>query len=88
MPALPLVTVYEAVNETLKEVYLESSQLPISQIARFLRSDPPPELSHWRPEHRVHYRPVATLPRRDAEAFIARYADSGAFFGWRVLPRA
>ena len=87
MSPLPLVTVYEAANETLKEVYLESSQLPISQIARFLRSDPPPRLSHWRPEHLVQYRAVATLPKRDAEAFIARYAESGAPAGWRVLRR-
>ena len=81
-----LVTVYEAINETLKEVYVGTTSLFIDQLgARFL-TRLPPNVAHWRADHNILYHAVEyAIYRRDAAEFIDRYAKSASLETWRVF---
>lgn len=79
-----LVTVYEAVNETLREMYVGLSLRLMGEIERRLRLKK--ELAHWGEEDRIVVRAIDySLPYRDARDFVRRYEQARANSGWNVL---
>lgn len=92
MPHLPgdvspstLVTVYEAVNDARREIYVGLSMNFIGQVELTIREVP--ELRHWLADEPIRVRGVEYgVPMRDAWDFVERYARSRANAGWRVMP--
>jgi hypothetical protein len=83
-----VVVVYEAVNATLKEIYVGAviHPAPLEEIARKHRALPPQPINHWQPGDAVTYRIVeAVLPLRDRREFIHTYAVEIAEVGWRII---
>lgn len=84
VPDSTLVTVYEAVNEPLRELYVGASMYLMGQIADRLQRVK--ELSHWRRQDRVSVRAVEfSMPLRDALDFVRRYEIAKANAGWNVI---
>ena len=85
-PRHRLVSVYEAVNDSLKEIYLGTTTLLSDQLAAQFPRTPPPATAHWEAGHRVFVKVVEhSIPLKDAHAFIDHYSGSAASSGWRVL---
>jgi hypothetical protein len=88
-PPLPqhhLITVYEVVNETLREVYLGTTSLLAPQLALQFERRPPRAVARWRPEHRMILRClVYAIPLREGQTFIRKYALLGRRRARRVL---
>lgn len=83
-----VVIVFEAVNATLKEIYVGAALRPASleEIARKHRALFPQPISHWHNEDAITYRIVEeTLPLADRRDFIHTYAVRIAKVGWRVV---
>ncbi|MBI3299276.1 MAG: hypothetical protein HYZ75_14000 [Elusimicrobia bacterium] len=95
MPSLPdggslsgahLVTVFEAVNTDLKEVYVATTQLLSDALGKDFLARPPKAVAHWMPEHRVLFRCIEySIAVSDAEAFIDHYSKSDILVGWKVF---
>lgn len=82
----PLVAVYEAVNDSLKEAYLGTTESPHDSVAARFRQSPPPAASHWDPDHAVLVNVVEdSLRLDDARDFIVHYAASLEAVGWKTL---
>ena len=82
----PLVVVYEAVNDDLKEAYLGTTDQPYESIASRFRKSPPPAASHWDPDHAVSVNLVeSSLRPDDARDFLVHYAASLEAVGWRTI---
>jgi len=82
----PLVTVYEAVNDNLKEAYLGTTASPYEEVAARFRDSLPPAASHWDPRHAVSVNLVeSSLQLDDAREFIVHYAASLEAVGWRTI---
>ncbi|MBI2387109.1 MAG: hypothetical protein HYV14_14045 [Elusimicrobia bacterium] len=82
----PLVAVYEAVNDNLKEAYLGITGQPYDSVAARFRRSPPPPASHWDPDHAVSVNVVEnSLRLDDARDFIVHYAASLEAVGWRTI---
>jgi hypothetical protein len=81
-----LVMVYEAVNEDLHEIFVDSSSLLMESLVREHAKKPPKVIAHWSKDQRVSYRAVAySVPVKDVRAFVENYAKSGAMEGWKVF---
>ncbi|HAH08380.1 MAG TPA: hypothetical protein DCM05_17950 [Elusimicrobia bacterium] len=83
-----VVVVFEAVNATLKEIYVGAALRPTSleEIARKHRALLPQPVNHWHPDDAIAYRVVEeALPLRDRRDFIRSYAVQIAKDGWRVI---
>ena len=81
------VSVFEAVNETLREFFIGTTTLP---------GDPPAlaeavvtrDLAHWQKDHKISCRIVETgLAFDEALKFVERHAFAAARTGWTVLTR-
>lgn len=81
------ITVFEAVNEDLKEVYVTWTSRPIFEAMSDLGKEPPKILSHWKTtRHRVTFRSLEfDLSEELARAFIARHASKQLQSGWRYI---
>jgi len=82
------VTIFEAINETLKEYYVGISTLPLTEneIASRHKENPPAAIASWQKDHKVWYRCVETgLPAMDSQTFVLCYAEKIAQLGWKVL---
>lgn len=83
---LPLVTVYEAVNDSLKEAYIGTTASPHEDLAARFRGNRPPAASHWDPDHTVSVNIVEnSLRLDDARDFMVHYAASLEAVGWRTI---
>jgi len=86
--ASDVVVIYEAVNQTLKEIYVGMSDKPTTpnDLARQHALSLPLPINHWEPDHNISYRLVETgLPLQDARDFIHAYAVEISNVGWRVV---
>jgi hypothetical protein len=84
--ALPLVAVYEAINDSLRETYVGTTSLPFDAVASHFRRNPPPAAAHWKTEQKVIVNIVEdSLRLNDALDFIQHYAASLEAVGWRAL---
>lgn len=81
-----LVSIYEAINDSLKEVYLgKTTHAGVTDAGRFLQALPR-AVSHWEPSHAVTVRIVeSSLKKDDAGAFLRHYAASLVDAGWRAF---
>ena len=85
LPQHHLICVFEAANDTLKEVYLGTSRHLIGQLTRDLAARLPRGVRHWRKEHRIRVRCLEySIQAGEAGAFMDAYARSGALAGWTV----
>jgi hypothetical protein len=76
------VTVYEAVNETLQEIYVGTAASGSSAY----RAAASPATSHWKPNDAVSYRSVHFgLAPSHAEDFVRDHALTLARPGWKIL---
>jgi hypothetical protein len=77
--------VYEAINETFKELFVGSTDLPIGQLETRHKNGLPAAIAHWKlGAERIIYREVE-LELSDAKAFVERYALSMQKNGWKSI---
>jgi hypothetical protein len=82
----PRFTVYEAVNDTLREVYVGMSSAGMHHVMTRRGHARPPAIHHWQPDHAVSYRSVEfSLAASYAVDFVAAHAKTLARPGWTVL---
>lgn len=85
-PPTQLVSVYEAVNDGLKEIYLGTTTLLSDQLVSQFQRTRPSVVAHWKGEHKVYINIVEySIPMRDVESFISHYSSSAASAGWKTL---
>lgn len=86
-PALPgtsLVTVYEAVNESRREIFVGLSTFFMAEIESRLRHRP--ELAHWQETDRTRVDAIEYgIPLSVARDFVKRFETAKANQGWKVL---
>jgi hypothetical protein len=84
--ASDLVTVFEAANDTTKELYVGVTSLFIDAVIRSHYRRPPREIAHWAREHQISYRCVEyAMPRDAASEFVKNYTQSTAVKGWKTV---
>lgn len=81
------ITVFEAVNEQLKEIYVTWTSLPIFEAMAEIGRRPPAAIAHWRPEReRISFRSLEfDLTEAAARALIARRSARRPADGWKYL---
>lgn len=77
--------VYEAINETLKELFVGMTELTLDQVQARHQNGLPASIAHWKlGAQRIRYREVEPdLP--DAKAFIDGYARTMQKSGWKSI---
>lgn len=79
-------TIYEAVNESLLEIYIGMSSLGMHHVMTRRGHTRPPAIHHWLPDHVVSYRSVEfNLAASFAADFITERAKAAQRPGWTVL---
>ncbi|MBI2789844.1 MAG: hypothetical protein HYX59_14310 [Elusimicrobia bacterium] len=82
----PLVAVYEAINDSLRETYLGTTELPEEAVAEGFRRTRPSRAAHWEERHAVTVNIVERgLRLHDARDFLTHYAASLEAVGWKTL---
>lgn len=81
------VTVFEAANDDLKEVYVTWTCRPIFEAMADLGAHPPAAISRWRPpQQRVSFRSLEFgLTEQSARVFIVRRVAKSLPDGWRYV---
>lgn len=78
------VTVFEASNESRREVYIATTTLSMNALITRLGQRRPAALRHWRPAEPVRFRSLEFgMAPADAAAYIRGYASGRS--GWRVI---
>ena len=84
--ATEIFTVFELVNDRLKEIYVAHTDDMIFQIVEDMRCRPATAIKHWNLDD---VRPVRSiefdLTEEDARRFIANYLGTALPNGWRFL---
>jgi hypothetical protein len=84
-PPTQLVSVYEAVNDGRREIYLGTTLHLADHLTTSFRSTPPKAVAHWGPGEKIFINIVEySIPQRDVAKFIDHYASSAASAGWTV----
>lgn len=84
IPGSTLVTVYEAINDTRRELFIGLSTLFMSDIESRLRARQ--ELAHWKDADRTRVQAIEYgMPYNSAREFLARYEQAKANAGWKIL---
>ncbi len=80
---MPLV--YEARNETLKELFVGLTDLPMNQLEARHKNGLPAAIAHWKlGAQRIIYREIEA-DLSDAKAFVQGYARNMAKNGWTSI---
>lgn len=81
------ITVFEAVNERLKEVYVTWTRLSIFEAMAEIGKRPAAPIAHWRPEREsVSFRTLEfDLTEAAARELIARHVAKPPPSGWKYL---
>jgi hypothetical protein len=80
-----LILIFEAVNETLQELFVGATSLPLAVVQRRHRDQLPPSISHWRADHKITYHAVECgLSAKFSSDFLPAYARS-AHTGWKTF---
>lgn len=87
MPAVRDVTIFEAVNTELKEIYVARTSKQIFEAIADLGKRLPPAISHWRPDrHQINFRSLEfKLSAEAARAFIVRHTARPWPEGWKYI---
>jgi hypothetical protein len=81
-----LMIVFEAVNESLQEIFMGATSLPLAIVERRHQERRPELVGHWSHEHRITYRAVESgLSAREAPTFLSGYAQTANRFGWKTF---
>jgi hypothetical protein len=84
MPKNPVVTVFEAVNLSRREIFIAATTLPIHEVVARHAAALPEEIHHWRPDEFVDHRSLEFgMEAPVAADFIEKYAATQP--GWRVI---
>lgn len=84
--APPRVTVFEAVNDSLKETFLGTTAATLHSLAAGFAEKRPRAVSHWATKDRITLNIVeSSLSENDARDFIRHYAASLEAAGWKPL---
>lgn len=77
--------VYEAINETLKELFVGLTDLPMAQLEARHKNTLPTAIAHWKlGAEQITYREVEPdLP--DAKAFVESYALNMQKNAWKSI---
>jgi hypothetical protein len=79
-------TVYELVNDRLREIYVGRTSGPVFRVLRALRFRREPAIAHWDLDDALPLRSIEFgLNERDAARFIEHYAKTPLPDGWRYL---
>lgn len=79
------VSVFEAVNESLREFFIGTTASR-ERLPALGGTSASPCVAHWQPEHKVSCRLVETgMAIDEALKFVEHYAESTARTGWTVL---
>lgn len=77
--------VYEALNETLKELFVGLTELPLNELEARHKSGLPAVIAHWKlGAERIIYREIEP-DLSDAKAFVEGYARNMAKNGWKSI---
>jgi hypothetical protein len=81
------ITVFEAANDDLKEVYVAWTRLPIFQAIAELGEEPPPTIAHWKPRRqRISFRSLEFDQSVEAaRAFIVHRVRKRLPEGWKYV---
>lgn len=82
------VSIYEAINATLKEVFVGMTSEGMHKVLTRHRTKGPPEIAHWQPEHEISHRSVQpNMAPSHAADFVAEHAKALALErpGWTIL---
>jgi hypothetical protein len=81
-----LVTVYEARNPDLREIYLGTTTFLSERLVAEFAAHPPNPIRHWKPEHLADVRCIVyAIPGAEARGFIRKYSRDRRRRSWRVL---
>lgn len=77
--------VYEAINETLKELFVGLTELPMNQLEARHKGGLPTAIAHWKlGVEQIVYREVEP-DLADPKAFVEGYAHNMAKNGWTSI---
>ena len=75
-PKWRLVSIFEALNESIREIYLGMTALTLDQLAAAHTHKLPASIAHWRKDHGITYKCLErSVPIIDAPTFIASHAQ-------------
>jgi hypothetical protein len=80
--------VYEAINETLKELFVGLTDLPIDQLEARHKNGLPPVIAHWKlGTERISYRDVGTtIPDPSiAKSLVESFSRNMQRTGWKSI---
>lgn len=81
-----LMIVFEAINESLQEIFIGATSLPPLIVERRHQEHRPELIAHWLPDQRISYRVVESgLSAQEAPTFLAGYAGTAKRFGWKTF---
>lgn len=84
-----LVTIYQAMNHSLKETYLASTDMLIHELIEAHRRQPPQPIRHWKSDQQIEYLCRAySIPLSESDRFIEDRIKEESAKGWKVLRRA
>lgn len=84
LPGTSLVTVYEAINETRREIFIGLSSYFMNEIEARVRKRP--ELAHWQATDRTRVDAIEYgIPLSVARDFLKRFETAKANEGWKIL---
>ncbi len=83
-------TIYEAVNETLREFFIGTTDLPLKALRARHKDDPPMGISHWKSHNQeILYRDIVhEIPKSNIRSFIEKYAriiEPISESGWKTI---
>lgn len=85
-PGHHLVTAFEAINDTLHEIYLGTTDRLLAALLREHAEALPARISHWKPQHRIRYRSIDyAILSKDADRLLITYAKSRREKGWKLF---
>jgi hypothetical protein len=80
--------VYEAINETLKELFVGLTDLPMDQLEARHKNGLPATIAHWKlGTEQIIYRDVGTtIPDlRDAKSMVESFSQNMRRPGWKSI---
>ena len=79
-------TVFEAVNDTIKEIFLGTTDAGMEEVVDQHQASLPERIAHWKPDHRVRYRGVEfMLTAGQARKRVVSYGRAVDRPGWTVV---
>ena len=81
------LTIFEAVNNDPKEIYVTATPKPIFEAMADLGKRLPSVIAHWHPDrHQINFRSLEFDQSREAaDSFIKRYTARPWPAGWKYL---